>query len=178
MDGMRKCHSGNSKQGRLSGRFVSVSAARTAASLCVPNRKPTTLFFFESERSSPMSWRLGERPCSAVYSRAGAFVVLQGEGSRLWLIRQGWEDPCEDHHRRMQRHADSNGPLSIVHSYCWRGFNVLDVPDFHHFRINYSLLLADRDNHINVIENLWSQVKRNMHRFNGVPKVQFGPRLK
>ena len=52
-------------------------------------------------------------------------------------------------------------PDSIVYSDCWRGYNVLDVSDFHHFRINHSKLFADRHNHINGIENLWNQAKRH-----------------
>ena len=65
-------------------------------------------------------------------------------------------------------------PDSIVYSDCWRGYNVLDVSDFHHFRINHSKLFADRHNHINGIENFWNQAKRHMQKFNGVPKAQFG----
>jgi transposase len=51
---------------------------------------------------------------------------------------------------------------------------VLDVSDFHHFRINHSKLFADCHNHINGIENFWNQAKRHMSKFNGVPKAQFG----
>jgi len=51
---------------------------------------------------------------------------------------------------------------------------VLDVSDFHHFRINHSKLFADCHNHINGIENFWNQAKRHMRKFNGVPKAQFG----
>jgi len=40
-------------------------------------------------------------------------------------------------------------PDSIVYSDCWRGYDVLEVSDFHHFRINHSKLFADRHNHIN-----------------------------
>ena len=47
-------------------------------------------------------------------------------------------------------------PDSIVYSDCWKGYNVLDVSDFHHFRINHSKLFADRHNHINGIENFWN----------------------
>ena len=42
---------------------------------------------------------------------------------------------------------------SIVYSDWWRGYNVLNVSDFLHFRINHSKLFADRQNHINGIEN-------------------------
>ena len=44
----------------------------------------------------------------------------------------------------------------IVYSDDWRGYNALDVSDFHHFRINYWELFADKQNHINGIENFWS----------------------
>lgn len=69
-------------------------------------------------------------------------------------------------------------PDSIVYSDCWRGYNVLDVSDFKHYRINHSKLFADKKNHINGIENFWNQAKRHMRKFNGVPKVHFGLFLK
>ena len=64
-------------------------------------------------------------------------------------------------------------PDSIVYSDCWRGYNVLDVSEFKHFRINHSKLFADRKNHINGIENFWNQAKRHLRKFNGVPKENF-----
>ena len=63
---------------------------------------------------------------------------------------------------------------SIVYSDCWRGYNVLDVSELKHFRINHSKLFADKANHINCIENFWNQAKRYMRKFNGVPKQHFG----
>jgi transposase len=67
---------------------------------------------------------------------------------------------------------------SIVYSDSWRGYNVLDVSDFHHFRIDHSKLFADNRNHINGIENFWNQAKRQMRKFNGVPKAHFALFLK
>ncbi len=69
-------------------------------------------------------------------------------------------------------------PDSIVYSDGWKGYNVLDVSDFHHFRINHSELFADDQTHINGIENFWNQAKRHMRKFNGVPKAHFGLFLK
>ena len=69
-------------------------------------------------------------------------------------------------------------PDSIVYSDSWKGYNVLDVSAFKQFRINHWELFADKQNHINGIENFWNQVKRHMLRFNGVPLVQFGLYLK
>ena len=69
-------------------------------------------------------------------------------------------------------------PDSIVYSDGWKGDNVLDVLDFHHFRINYSELFADDQTHINWVETFWNQAKCHMRKFNGVPKAHFGPILK
>ena len=51
--------------------------------------------------------------------------------------------------------------------------NVLDVSEFKHYRINHSKLFADKQNHINGIENFWNQAKRHMRRFNGIPVKHF-----
>ena len=69
-------------------------------------------------------------------------------------------------------------PDSIVYSDCWRAYNVLDVSAFKHYRINHSVLFADKKNHINGIENFWNQAKRHMRKFNGIPKETFGLFLK
>ena len=49
-----------------------------------------------------------------------------------------------------------------------------NVSDFKPYRINHSLLFADKKNHINGIENFWNQAKRHMRKFNGIPKETFG----
>jgi transposase-like protein len=69
-------------------------------------------------------------------------------------------------------------PDSIVYTDCWKGYNALDITDFKHYRINHSELFADKKNHINGIENFWSQAKRHMRKFNGIPKEHFALYLK
>jgi len=64
-------------------------------------------------------------------------------------------------------------PDSIVYSDHYRSYNVLDVSGFKHFRINHSERFADKQNHINGIENFWNQAKRHLRRFNGIPKSHF-----
>ena len=64
-------------------------------------------------------------------------------------------------------------PDSIVYSDCWRGYDVLDVSEFKHYRINHSKMFVDKQNHINGIENFWNQAKRHMRKFNGVPAKHF-----
>jgi transposase len=64
-------------------------------------------------------------------------------------------------------------PDSVVYSDHWRAYNALDVSDFHHVRINHSTDFAKGRNHINGIENFWSQAKRHLRKFNGIKKDHF-----
>ena len=61
----------------------------------------------------------------------------------------------------------------IVYTDGFTSYDVLDVSEFHHHRINHSEKFADRENHINGIENFWNQAKRHMRRYNGIPKDHF-----
>ena len=53
-----------------------------------------------------------------------------------------------------------------------------DMSEFKYFHINHSKRFADKKNHINGIESFWSQAKRHVCKFNGVPKEHFGLFLK
>lgn len=64
-------------------------------------------------------------------------------------------------------------PDSIVYTDTFRAYNALDVSGFHHSRINHSELFADKQNHINGIENFWNQAKRHLRRFNGIKPDNF-----
>lgn len=69
-------------------------------------------------------------------------------------------------------------PDSVVYTDCWRGYNALDVSEFKHYRINHSELFAKKNNHINGIENFWSQAKRVLRKYNGIPENNFNLFLK
>lgn len=69
-------------------------------------------------------------------------------------------------------------PDSIVYTDYWRAYDVLDVSEFKHKRVNHSKEFVDRENHINGIENFWNQAKRHMRKFNGIPKENFNLFLK
>ena len=69
-------------------------------------------------------------------------------------------------------------PDSVVYTDYWRAYNALDVSEFKHYRINHSKLFAQKHNHINGIENFWNQAKRQMRKFNGVPRQNFNLFLK
>nr|WP_228842129.1 hypothetical protein [Neisseria meningitidis] len=42
---------------------------------------------------------------------------------------------------------------------------------FIHYRINHSKEFADRQNHINGIENFWNQAKRVLRKYSGLTKT-------
>jgi transposase len=64
-------------------------------------------------------------------------------------------------------------PDSIVYTDSFGSYDVLDVSEFHHHRINHAKLFVDERNHINGIENFWNQAKRHLRRYNGIPKAHF-----
>ena len=64
-------------------------------------------------------------------------------------------------------------PDSVVYSDGHPSYNVLDVSEFHHVRINHSEHFANGKNHINGIENFWNQAKRWLSRYNGIPRRSF-----
>jgi len=69
-------------------------------------------------------------------------------------------------------------PDSIVYTDSFGAYDVLDVSEFHHVRINHSERFVDRQSHINGIENFWSQAKRHLRRYNGIPRQHFHLYLK
>jgi transposase len=64
-------------------------------------------------------------------------------------------------------------PDSIIYSDAYHSYNVQDVSEFKHYRINHSKLLANKQDHINGIENFWNQAMRHMRRFNGMSRKHF-----
>lgn len=64
-------------------------------------------------------------------------------------------------------------PDSIVYTDSYKSYNAVDVSDFKHFRINHSKEFAKDHNHINGIENFWSQAKRVLRKCSGIDKKHF-----
>ena len=203
MEHMRKNRLSQHKQGRLIEHFVAGTTARTAARLCKVHRNTAAYYFlllrktiaYELEAESKAMFD-GEIEVDESYF-GGRRKGKRGRGAAGKIPVFGLSLPDSGlfaNHEKVKRGGkvytkiipDVSGatlipiierkvvPDSIVYSDCWRGYNVLDVSDFHHFRIDHSKLFADRHNHINGIENFWNQAKRHMRKFNGVPKAHFG----
>ena len=194
MVSMRKSRISVYKQDRLIEHFVSGSTARTAAALVGVNKTSAAYFYhrlreiivfeieqeshdyFEGEIEVDESYFGGRRKGKRGRGAAGKVPVfgLLKRGGKVYT-KVIPDASSATLYPIIERKVV---PDSIVYSDCWKGYNVLDVSDFIHFRINHSKLFADKANHINGIENFWNQAKRHMRKFNGVPKQHFGLFLK
>jgi transposase len=175
------------KRARLIEHFIAGTTARAAAQLVGVNRNTAASFYSrlrkviadEMEKASPVAGevevdesyfggvRKGKRGRGAT-GKVPVFGLLK-RGGRVYTVmipnaRSATLLPI------MERMIL---PDSIVYTDAFKGYDVLDVSDFHHVRINHSERFADRQNHINGIENFWNQAKRHMRRFNGIPKNSF-----
>ena len=189
---MRKSRLSQSKQERLIEHFISGSTARTAASLVGVNRNTAAYYFH----------RLRQLICQAVEDAAPVFGEIEVDESYFGGRRKGKRGrgaagkvpvfgilkrggrvytkviPDIQSTTLMQIMEQKIVPDSIVYTDSLQSYNVLDVSDFHHVRINHSNLFAEGRNHINGIENFWNQAKRHLRRFNGIPREHFGLFLK
>jgi transposase len=65
-------------------------------------------------------------------------------------------------------------PDSIVYTDSVQVYDVLDVSEFPHRRVNHSkVFVSQHGHHSNGIENFGNQAKRHLRRFNGIPKGSF-----
>ncbi len=184
---MRKSRLSKAKQDRLIEHFVSGSTARTAAALVGVNRN-TAAYYFQ---------RLRQLICQAVEDETPLFGEIEVDESYFGGRRKGKRGrgaagkvpvfgilkrggrvytkviPDVRSTTLMRIMEQKIVPDSIVFTDSLGSYNVLDVSDFHHVRINHSELFARGRNHINGIENFWNQAKRHLRKFNGIPKEQF-----
>tara|TARA_B100000508_G_scaffold127742_1_gene113037 strand:+ start:98 stop:748 length:651 start_codon:yes stop_codon:yes gene_type:complete len=184
---MRKSRLSRIKQDRLIEHFVAGTTARCAADLVSVNFKSAAYYFhrlreiiavetqnrdvlsgeFEVDESYFGGTRKGRRGRGAA-GKVPVFGILKRGGKVYTQVI-----PDASGKTLIPIIEDRVMPDSIVYSDCWRGYNVLDVSEFKHYRINHSKLFANKHNHINGIENFWNQAKRHMRKFNGIPAKHF-----
>ena len=194
MDVMRKSRLSRHQQNRLIEHFVAGTTARTTACLCGVHRNTSAYYFhrlreiialkIEAEAKEVFG---GEIEVDESYF-GGKRKGRRGRGSQgkipvFGLLKRGGKV-----YTKIIADASSATlipiieqmviPDSIVYTDSWKSYNILEISDFRHFRINHSLLFADRHNHINGIEDFWNQAKRHKRRFNGIPRSHFGLFLK
>lgn len=169
--------------------FVAGVTARTAAELAGVNRHTATLYFqklreiiarrvgaetpfLSGEIELDESYFGGHRKGKRGRGAAGKVIVFgllkRGGKVHAIIVPDAKTSTLEPIIRQRIR------PDSIVYTDGYKAYDVLDVSEFKHHRINHSeKFVEDKTNHINGIENFWNQAKRHMRRFNGIPKEQF-----
>jgi len=188
-----RCRLTEKQQDHLAELFIAGSTARTAADLCGVNSKSAILFYhrlrlliaqsladstpFEGEVEVDESYfgghRKGKRGRGAG-GKVAVFGILMRGGRVYTMIAADL--------RRETLMPVIRGkvvPDSVVYTDSYNVYDVLDVSEFRHHRINHNEAFVDeKANHINGIENFWNHAKRTLSRYNGIPRKHFALFLK
>jgi transposase len=168
--------------------FVAGVPARTAAELLGINRNSAILFYHKLrelitehlERETPFlsgeievdeSYFGGERKGKRGRGAAGKVPVfgLLKRGGRVHAVMI----PDAKSRTLLGIVRQRVKPDSIVYTDGFMSYDVLDVSEFQHMRINHSETFVEARNHINGIENFWNQAKRHLRKYNGIPRHNF-----
>ena len=182
----RKSRLSPRQQSKLIEHFVTGATARAAAEVTGVNVKTATQFFMRLRHliaSKQPSYELsGEVEADESYF-GGVRKGKRGRGAGgkvavFGLLKRGGKVytaivPNAKTETLLPIIEEKVEPDSIVYTDTFRSYNALDVSDFHHQRINHSKLFADKQRHINGIENFWNQAKRHLRKFNGIKKDNF-----
>ena len=168
--------------------FVAGVPARTAAELVGVNRHSATLFYHKlreliaTRLAAEAPFAMGEIVVHERYV-GGVPNARRGRGAAgkvpvFGLLKRNGRVyttmlPDTRAHTLVGIIRDRIQPDSVVYTDSYRSYDILDVSEFHHQRINHQNAFADRANHINGIENFWNQAKRHMRSYNGIPKAHF-----
>ena len=189
---MRKSRLSQYKQYKLIELFVAGVTARTAAELVGVNKSTAAYYFhrlrllifqnsphlemFDGEIEIDESYFGGHRKDKRGRGAAGKVAVfgLLKRNGQVYTVAV----PNTQTATLLPIIREQVKPDSIVYTDSYRSYDVLDVSEFSHFRINHSTHFAEKHNHINGIENFWNQAKRHLRKFNGIPKEHFELYLK
>ena len=176
------------KQHRLIEHFVAGTPARTAAQLVGVNRNTATLYYrklretiatrlaeespFGGEVEIDESYFGGRRKGKRGRGAAGKVAVfgILKRGGRVYTV----VPPDLKRSTLMPIIRKQVRPDSVVYTDGFSAYDTLDVAGFEHHRIDHGeTLVSESGAHINGIENFWSQAKRHLRRYNGIPKAHF-----
>ena len=190
---VKHCKLSNKEQLRLLEHFVAGTPARTAAEIVGVHRNSAIRFFhklrvkialkqqnrseqfcgkIELDESYFGGHRKGKRGRGAAGKVAVFGILKRGGHVYTQIIHDAKTETLLPIIRQKIM------PDSVVYTDYFRSYNVLDVSEFKHYRINHSKLFANKHNHINGIENFWNQAKRHLRKYNGIPKKHFNLFLK
>lgn len=189
---MRKSRLSQHKQNKLIELFVAGVTVRTSAELVNVNKNTAAFYFhrlrlliyqnslhlemFEDEIKADESYFGGSQKGKRGRGAAGKVAVfgLLNRNGKVYTVAV----PNTQSATLLPIIREQVKPDSIVYTDTYRSYDVLDVSEFSHFRINHSTHFAENHNHINGIENFWNQAKRHLRKFNGIPKAHFELYLK
>ncbi|EQA05915.1 putative transposase [Glaesserella parasuis 12939] len=189
---MRKSRLSQHKQNKLIELFVAGVTARTTAELVNVNKTTAAYYFyrlrlliyqnsphmemFEGEIEADESYfggtRKGKRGRGAV-SKTAVFGLLKCDGKVYTVVVPNIQSAT-----LLPIIREKVKPDSIVYTDFYRTITVLISQKNNHFRINHSTHFAEKQNHVNGIENFWNQAKHHLRKFNGIPKAHFELYLK
>ncbi|MGQ8820214.1 IS1595 family transposase [Bibersteinia trehalosi] len=189
---MRKSRLSQYKQHKLIELFVAGVTALTASELVNVNKTTVAYYFhrlrlliyqhsshlemvegeIEADESYFGGARKGKRGRGAA-GKTALFGLLKRDGKVYTVVVPNMQSAT-----LLPIIREKVKPDSIVYTDFYRSYDVLDVSEFNHFRINHSTHFTENQNHINGIENFWSQSKRHLRKFNGIPKAHFELYLK
>ena len=168
--------------------FVAGVPARTAAELVGVNRQTATLFFHKlreviaAQLALEAPWFFGKVEADESYF-GGARKGKRGRGAAgkvpvFGLLKRGGKVHAimiDDTRSTtlsgiIRQHVQ---PHSLIYTDAYRSYDVLDVSEFRHRRVNHGEQFVERGRHINGIENFWNQAKRHLRRYNGIPRKHF-----
>jgi transposase len=175
------------QQGRLIDLFVVGATARAAAEIAGVNRNTARVFYHrlrqliasklpsydlsgevEADESYFGGVRKGKRGRAAA-GKVPVFGLLKRGGKVFTAII-----PNAKSRTLLPIIREQVPPDSIVYTDSFTAYDVLDVSEFHHRRVNHSkAFVTKRGHHINGIENFWNQAKRHLRRFNGLTPDNF-----
>ena len=174
------------KQNRLMEHFVAGTTARTAAALVGVN-KSTAAYYFHRLRQL-IHQQIETHPVAGEIEVDESYFGGKRKGKRgrgaggkvpvFGILKRGGKVYTKviadtKANTLLDIMHEKIVPDSIVYTDAYHSYDVLDVAEFKHVRINHSEKFADKHNHINGIENFWNQAKRHLRKFNGVPKHHF-----
>lgn len=181
-----------STQLRLIEHFVAGTPARTAAELVGINRNSATLYYHKLRETitehlaedSPFHGEVeidesyfGSRKTGKRGRGAAGKVVVFGilkRGGRVYTAV-----PADLKRSTILPIIRTKvAPDSLVITDGLTLYDTLDAEGFRHERVSHEETLVQYDGegraaHINGIENFWSQAKRHLRRYNGIPRAHF-----
>src|ERR1700722_2524171 len=188
MMSIRRCKLSKKNQRKLVEFFVLEVTARSAGNMLGIQANTAALFYrklrevimyrleeewpFDGEVEVDESYFGGERKGKRGRGAAGKVPVfgLLKRGGKVYAV----PIPSTKSSVLMGIIRERTEPDSIIYTDALGAYDVLDVSEFHHHRINHSeTFVGPGRAHINGIENFWNQAKRHLRRYNGIPKASF-----